>query len=460
MASIPATGAAAPISDDAIADVRAPAKRRTYEKTTKRTVTRRGVMWLGQTCDARCYFCYFLDRIADNKHPEHPFMSLEKAKEICHTLRYTYGNTSIDIQGGEPTIHPDILELISYCNEIGLYPTLITNGLSLAKPGKLEKFKEAGIRDFLVSLHGLGQTHDDVVCRKGASEKIIKAIERMVELEIPFRYNCTMSKPVVVQLPDIARKAVEYGANAVNFIAFNPFGDQQTGVRTSDNVARYSDIKPKLAEAMDILDEHGIECNVRYLPLCMAEPRHRKNFYNMQQLTYDHHEWNYESWLWTMMQTQMMKEGPVAPAGLIGFGAGRMYRGPIKFPGDDKVLRGPNEVSHKLRDVYHGSPVLGKLALGVQHAGAKVVQAVKGKEQLLRIEAQVRAQGDCNYQYEPSCQECACRTICDGFHGDYADFFGTGEATPITDIPPTDDPLYYIREQEKVVEEEDKHWAL
>src|SRR5690606_4089565 len=116
--------------------------------------------------------------------PEHPFMTLEKAKEICHTLRYEYGNTAIDIQGGEPTIHPDILDLIRYCHDIGIYPTLITNGLVLAKKETLQKFKDAGIRDFLVSLHGIGEIHDEVVCRKGAYEKIIQAIENMVELEV------------------------------------------------------------------------------------------------------------------------------------------------------------------------------------------------------------------------------------------------------------------------------------
>ena len=57
--------------------------------------------------------------------------TLEKSKEIYHTMRYVYGNTAIDIQGGEPTIHPDILDMIRYCNEIGLYPTLITNGIHL-----------------------------------------------------------------------------------------------------------------------------------------------------------------------------------------------------------------------------------------------------------------------------------------------------------------------------------------
>ena len=92
---------------------------KTYAKTQKRTPTKRGVMCLGQTCNLRCYFCYFLERIEDTTLPEHAFMSLEKAKEICNRLRFFYGDTSIDIQGGEPTIFPGIFELISHCATSG-----------------------------------------------------------------------------------------------------------------------------------------------------------------------------------------------------------------------------------------------------------------------------------------------------------------------------------------------------
>lgn len=417
---------------------------RALKKTKKRTLSRRGVMWLGQTCNARCYFCYFINRIEDKEHPEHPFMSLEKAKHICSTMRYFYGNTAVDIQGGEPTIFPGIFDLVRHCRDIGLYPTLITNGLTLWKRGKLEEYRDAGLRDWLVSLHGIGQAHDDVVRVKGGYEKITRSIERMRELGIPFRFNCTMSKPVVDVLPDVARKAVEYGALAVNFIAFNPFGDQQTGQRTAQNVAKYSEVKTKLTEALDILEEARIEANVRYLPLCMGEPRHRKNFYNYKQLSYDHHEWDYASWLWTMMQTQMMKGGWTTPPFHIGYRSHELYK----------------RNAQEFRALCEAQPFKMGLKFRMQRLMAKLVQVRRGKTTIYAEEAEMRAQDDCAYQYHDACQQCHARHICDGFHGDYAGFFGTEEAQPITDIPETADPLFYIRDQEKIVEPEDERWAL
>jgi molybdenum cofactor biosynthesis enzyme MoaA len=412
-------------------------------KTKKRVLTRRGVIWLGQTCNQRCYFCYFATRIADRSHPEHAFMDLVKAKKLCKTLRYFYGNTSVDIQGGEPTIHPDILELTRYCGEIGLYPTLITNGLVLGKPGLVEKYREAGVRDFLVSFHGIGEIHDQVVGVDGAYARIVAGVERMREAGMPFRFNCTMSKPVIPVLPEIARKAIEYGAYAVNYIAFNPFGDQEQGVRTRENVALYSEIKPRLAESIDALEAAGIETNVRYLPLCMAEPRHRKNFYNYQQLPYDTHEWDYASWLWTMMQTQMMKAGNTMPPFPIGYGARRISQSNPSF----------------LRDAYDNGVLKYRLKFAVQRLLANVEKLFRGREALLREQAHFHA-ADCNYKFGETCGRCNARKICDGFHGDYANFFGCDEANAINDIPLTDDTKFYIQHQEKTVEPEDAPWAL
>lgn len=432
------------MSSDTIVEA-TPPPRGTFETTRKRVLSRRGVMWIGQTCNLRCYFCYFLNRIADSQHPEHAFMSIDKLKKMCHTLRYYYGNTSVDIQGGEPTIYPDILELIRYCKEIGLHPTLITNGLALADIDKLRGFQEAGVRDFLVSLHGIGDIHDEVVCRKGAYVKITKAIENMVELGIPFRLNCTMSKPVVPLLPEIARKAIKYGANAVNFIAFNPFEDQETGIRTHENVARYSDIKPKLTEAMDLLEEADIECNVRYVPLCISEERHRKNFYNFQQLSYDHHEWDYQSWMWTGLKPQRMKEGGLIPPFRIG-------------PLANRIVRADSEM---IRDNCEKRPLRAWVRFNGQRTLARIAQLLSSKEKFYREEGKARADTDLMYQYHDECQQCAMKDICDGFHGDYADLFGTGEAVSIDEGQITvQDPCYYISRQDKIVEPEDASWAL
>ena len=101
----------------------------------------------------------------------------------------------------------------------------------------------------------------------------------------------------------------------------------------------------------------------------------------------------------------------------------------------------------------------GKLGLAVQRTLARL-SWVAGKNRLYHVEGAVRAEADAGYKQYAACSECSARHICDGFHRDYAALFGEDEARPITDIPVTHDPAYYIRDQDKIVEPEDRAWAL
>ena len=405
--------------------------------TKERTITRRGVVWLGQTCNLDCYFCYFRDKIDDKEHPEHPFMSLEKAKKIMHTLRYVYANNAVDIQGGEPTIYPDIYELIEYCNEIGLAPTLITNGIVLANEEIAKKFKEAGVKDFLFSIHAIGEEYDRIVGLPNGSKKQMKALYNLQKYEIPFRLNCTMTKEAGNQLPDIATLAVETGARVVNFIAFNPFADQQ-GKRDLTDVPKYSDLKENLQKAIDILEDNNIEVNVRYFPICMLDEKYRKNIYNFQQLPYDHHEWDYNSWSWTTRFNQKTKwNEPDKPNPILLYNLGE-YNG-VDFSEWSKH----GTTKHYYKDVNDYE----MFELMLQLFSADVP-----KELLYKNNAKLRAEKHTGYKKCETCQNCDIEDICDGFHGDYAEVFGMDEAKAIRIGKKITDSKFYIKEQLKVVD--------
>ena len=412
------------------------------KRTTQRTITKRGVIWLGQTCNLHCQFCYFFDKIHSKEHPEHAFMSLDKAKKICRALVEFYGNKAVDIQGGEPTIYNDIFELIRYCSDIGLRPTLITNGLVLDDIEVCRKYKEVGLRDFLISVHGIGEVYDRLVRRDGAHVRQMIALRNLREVGIPFRFNCVLSKPATEQLSLIAELAIRTGALVVNFIAFNPFEDQsRQGRRSTTNVPRYPDVKEKITEALDILESAGIETNVRYLPICMLEDRHRKSAYNFQQLPYDHHEWDYASWGWTGLQPQ------------------RMSKGDLTDPVHTTALRWLPKLKGPFKNLASIS-VIRPLLYEAYEALAKLSGRGERKEDLYRKIATIHAEIHCRYTYGENCKSCKARGICDGFHGDYAQIFGADEAEPIESELRVADPIYYIRNQMKIVEEDDKKWAL
>jgi hypothetical protein len=286
-----------------------------------------------------------------------------------------------------------------------------------------------------------------------------------------------LSLKAMPQYVDIAKLAVSSGALAVNFLAFNPFEDQATGHRSTVNVPRYSDVAAELNKALDVLAEGGVEANVRYFPACMVEERHRKSMYNFQQLSYDPHEWDYDSWSWTGQQPQRMKWGDPSPhhpnLGALTYNSwvfttGSSQDGAAKASAPEGRMRAhvkdmlapfPAAREAVKRAYWSALDYRRRLGLlmsrrgdGRRHTTPDELQRDAG---LYRDHAVVRAQDHCHYQYAPQCDECDVKAICDGFHGDYASLFGSHEARPIRIGRKVTDPLHYIEEQVKIYEPEE-----
>jgi MoaA/NifB/PqqE/SkfB family radical SAM enzyme len=429
-----------------------------YRSTTRRTISRRGVIWLGQTCNLRCEFCYFITRIEKKDHPEHAFMPLEKAKKICDVLRSVYGNSSVDIEGGEPTIYPYIYELIEYCVKIGLYPTLITNALVLADRERCRHFKDAGIRDFKISIHGLGEIHDKLVGRREAHERQMQALRNMRELGIPFRFNTVLTPAVVPQLPYIARLAIISGALCVNFLGYNPHEDQAEKEERLSLIPNFTEMREPLTRALDILAEAEIEANVRYVPHCMVEERHRKTVYHFQQLFYDHREWDLASWSWTTLKPQRESGGDISdPITLSSLKWWVRFSSPLRIIVNAPVLGKLFSIKRLVNAtwllfvLYKIQTLLTKI-LPVRHKELK--------DGLYNQVARLNSQNNCESIYGSNCRNCKSKPICSGIYRDYAALFGTGETRPISTADLITDPLYYISNQRKIVETEDESWAL
>lgn len=427
------------------------------QATTRRSPSRRGVVWLGQTCNLHCEFCYFIARVHTKTHPEHAFMPIEKAKKICRALVDFYGNTSVDIEGGEPTLYPAIFDLISYCVEIGLHPTLITNAIVLDQLERCRRFQAAGVRDFKVSIHGLGDVHDTLVGRQGAHQRQMRALRNLQECGIPFRFNVVLTPASTPQLPDIARLAVETGALCVNWLGFNPHEDQAGRPERFALIPRFTDLRGPLTEALDILEAEGIESNVRYVPHCMVEARHRKSVYHFQQLFYDHREWDWCSWSWTTLPPQRTSTGdtsdPVTLSSLWWW---------LKLTGSffwiSRIPQAAEALSIKR---LVNSPSIRPVLYAIQRVlpRAPVSTTPDSRGALYGQVAKLHARVDCSSVHTPQCNQCAANRICSGLYRDYIQRFGAGEPEPIEAAPITD-PLHYIRRQTKLVEREDEVWAL
>jgi pyruvate-formate lyase-activating enzyme len=383
--------------------------------------------------------------VGDENHPEHGFMPLDKAKKICKTLVEVYNNNSVDIQGGEPTIWEDIFELVRYCKELGLDPTLITNAQALSQRQTVVQFKEVGIRDFLVSLHGLGPVYDNIVGVQGAHSLQMEALKNLQEVGVPFRFNSVMSKAAIGQLLQIAELGVRTGAQVVNFLNYNPFDYQrEEGRRTRENVPTYTEAGESLNEALDVLAEAGVEGSVRHFPICMVAERHRKSIYTHHQMPYDLHENDFASWAWSGLPAQRGIESELSH--LVEFGP--------------RVKLGPLGALRRLGEIPYVGKGLIATKRAMDRAWSKLWIKLPGNslESKYQADARRRALENCGYQHVDACLQCDARLICAGYHNDYEALFGTHEATPIQEGHTINDPKHYIKDQIKKVHPHDMAW--
>lgn len=261
--------------------------------------TKRGWLFLGNhggPCDKACHFCYY------TYQKNLTFFHLDTLIAHANKFRHLYGLEYCDISGGEATIYgsrdeqgrrPQLEQLIAHCAGIGLKPTIITHGQNNTE-ALVKGVEDAGLEDWLISMHGLQREHDaTVVNHKGSGdggwERLTSLLSNCVR---PTRFNTTLQNFNFREIPDLARWLADNRPPTVwNLIQFNPFF-AWTERPDIDFQAQSTTLAPFVAEAIEIAEAAGWEVNVRYFAPCIAAKwGFEKNCVGFFQTQIDPWEW-------------------------------------------------------------------------------------------------------------------------------------------------------------------------
>lgn len=98
-------------------------------------------------CNLSCKYCNEFDENSDHVDKNILKARLDKLKDL--------GTFGICLTGGEPTLHPDLPELIAYCREKDFFRTgMISNGYFLT-PKKIQELNDAGLQEMQISIDGV-----------------------------------------------------------------------------------------------------------------------------------------------------------------------------------------------------------------------------------------------------------------------------------------------------------------
>lgn len=218
---------------------------------------------ISYSCVNNCSFCSEYDRMEQFK--KNPVSFNEIKKELI--LKKKAGFDFVNFTGGEPTVHPDFLEIIKFAKSLGYRIYVGTNGSMLAKSDFCERAVPF-LDEISFSVHGHNAgLHDKLSGRRGAFGDIAAAIRNAGHSGF---LNLFANTVVVKDNFESLEKILEFlGRRRFKQALFSNIAPEGMGLkRYADLTARIGDWRKKVPKLAKMADKYGVGLRFFGLPLC------------------------------------------------------------------------------------------------------------------------------------------------------------------------------------------------
>jgi MoaA/NifB/PqqE/SkfB family radical SAM enzyme len=194
----------------------------TFEKRLRATTgPQKVIVNLTYVCNNHCTFCAVGTRTQVDGHPTRQREHLQKYRR--------HGVRLLDIDGGEPTLNPELVPIVKFARKIGYERVHVTtNGRMLAYEDFAKKLVTSGVTSVAFSVHGPDQkTHAQQVGVAEAFEQTTQGIRNAVRLApegVELGMNVTLTKGNHEKLPEMTQLAWDLGLRWLNVQFLTPFG--------------------------------------------------------------------------------------------------------------------------------------------------------------------------------------------------------------------------------------------
>ena len=156
------------------------------------------VVWnMTRRCNLKCVHCYARSEDISYDNELNHEQSITMIDDLAE-----FGVPVLLFSGGEPTVHPRLVEYAQYAVSKGMRAVISTNGTLITKE-KAKILKEIGLSYVGISLDGLEETHDKFRGVKGSFKKVMAAIENCQQVGIKVGLRFTINKRNVKDIPGI-----------------------------------------------------------------------------------------------------------------------------------------------------------------------------------------------------------------------------------------------------------------
>jgi len=234
----------------------------------KNTLNTLGLISVTDICQNDCKFC---DLGLKNKGASH--RSLDEIKHQIKLIR-DKGVSRIAFTGGEPTMHPSLINMVDYSASLGFdYLRVYSHGRNLHDKNRLQNLIDAGLTHIMISLFGPNaDIHNDVAGAK-AFEETVTGIQLASEKDIDLVINTPVTQQNYANLADY----VDLLDNISKPDAIWQLSDlyPTTAVLREPQVhANYFKLKESMNKALHKATLHKRTFLLQEFPLCVTFPWH------------------------------------------------------------------------------------------------------------------------------------------------------------------------------------------
>nr|MDD3720130.1 radical SAM protein [Candidatus Gracilibacteria bacterium] len=216
-------------------------------------------------CTNDCIFCM------DDKTIRN-FITLDKVREnLIEGLKYS---NEVTFTSGEPTIHPKIVEMIGIAKELG-YKTIqiISNGRKYKDINFLLDLINAGVTDFIVSIHGYNENlHDSIVRRKGVFNDVLKGLINLSKLKEKYNLVFNTNTTIIRQNYKEVYKIVYFLEKfPIDSIVLNVVIPQEEAYKNKEDIlVKYSIISKEFEKLVEFQKKYN-NIYINGFPYCLGE---------------------------------------------------------------------------------------------------------------------------------------------------------------------------------------------
>ena len=169
-------------------------------------------------CNSKCEFCYFW---RDPRLKNASDAQLADVQSNLDALR-RIGVTVIDFIGGEPLLHPDLPEMLSYAKKLGFFVKVSTNGLLYEERAQELKGK---ISRMYLSLDATTSEEYNTIRGTDGYDQLLSSITCARDMKQDICLMCTFTNENIKNIDHIAAFAKKYKVNAFFHPCFSYFGN-------------------------------------------------------------------------------------------------------------------------------------------------------------------------------------------------------------------------------------------